>query len=705
VRRNQGKFFPALRRLARLNGVLTNYLAMSKERRDASPESLLTTLRALGVPVSGLRDVPAALRETQREQVTQVVEPVQVAWRGKRAAIPLQLPAQNSAGSLRCEWRLENGDVRCDKIQLEKLRVAGVKYFAGECFVTRAVPVPAGLPMGFHRAVFEFASNRVETHLFSAPEKCFAPPKSRRTWGVFAPLYALHSERSWGAGDFGDLSEFLNWVGEQGGSFAGTLPLLPAFLKPPAEPSPYSPVSRIFWNEFYLDVEQIPELKFCPAAAGLVRSASFQARLEKLRKAALVNYPAQMALKREVLERLSRAFFAKPSARRHLFEQFLGTRPQVQDYARFRAVQEQRRESWTRWPERLRRGELRDGDCRRDAEQYHLYVQWLAHEQMSRVSETARAHGVTLYLDLPLGTHRDGYDSWRHQKIFALAASGGAPPDPVFTQGQNWGFAPLHPQRSREQGHAYFAECVRHHLRHAGMLRLDHIMGLHRLYWAPNDQAAAHGAYVSYPAAEFYAILSIESHRHQAAIVGENLGTVPDEVNRSLKRHRVAGMFVGQYEFRLPPKTVLRSVPAHAVASVNTHDMPPFETWRQGLDIADRHELGLLKKTGLPREMWERKKILRGLIKMLRQYHRLSDNETGVGAVLRALLAHLAASPAQWELVNLEDLWAEILSQNVPGTSTERVNWRRKARLSLEQIKDNSAVREQLQIVRQLRKR
>jgi 4-alpha-glucanotransferase len=693
-----------LQRLARLNGVQTSYVDMSKRRRVAAPEALLTMLRALCVPVSNLQDVSAALREAQREQVQRIVEPVNVVWQRKRAVIPLQLPERAFTGALRCEWRLENGEIRRNEMRLEKLPAARTTRFAGEKFVTRAVPVPARLPMGHHRVALSFGNNDFETHLFAAPEQCFTPPKLRKTWGVFAPLYALHSARSWGGGDFGNLSELLQWVGEAGGSFTGTLPLLPAFLKQPFEPSPYSPVSRLFWNEFFLDVEQIPELKNCPAARRLMASVPFQARLQTLRAEPLVDYAAQMALKREVLERLSRTLFSKPSARRREFENFLRARPEVRDYARFRAVQESRGDSWLQWPERLRNGDLRADDCRREVERYHLYVQWLAQQQMSHVAESAKANGVTLYLDLPLGTHRDGYDSWRHQNVFALAVSGGAPPDPVFTQGQNWGFAPLHPQRSREQGHAYFAECVRHHLRHAGMLRFDHVMGLHRLYWAPNGQSAANGAYVSYPAEEFYAILSIESHRHQAAIIGENLGTVPPEVNRSLKRHRVASMFVGQYEFRPPPGPVLRAAPADAVASLNTHDMPPFQAWLEGLDIADRFDLDLVKKADLPRELRARKQIVRRLIKMLQQRGWLSDSKSGFEAVLPALLANSADGVTRWMLVNLEDLWRETLSQNVPGTSTERINWRRKLRLSWEQIRRDPAVRAQLQRIRQLRK-
>ena len=335
--------------LARLHGVQTGYLDMNQRQQDASPEALLALLRTLGVSVFHLREVPEALCEAQHTRVLRVVEPAQVAWDGKRAVIPLQLPDWATAGPLRCEWRLENGEVRRSETRLEKLRVARVARVEGNRFVTLELPVPARLPMGYHRVALECGKDRFESHLFCAAEQCFAPPKSRRTWGMFAPLYALHSERSWGGGDFGDLAEFLRWVGEQGGRFVGTLPLLPTFLKRPFEPSPYSPVSRLFWNEFYIDVEQIPELRSCPAARRLMQSRPFQNRLQKLRQSPLVDYAAQMALKREVLEPLSRAFFAKPSARLKLFEHFLSSHPEVANYARFRAAQEQRHAPWTQW--------------------------------------------------------------------------------------------------------------------------------------------------------------------------------------------------------------------------------------------------------------------------------------------------------------------------------------------------------------------
>ena len=231
------------------------------------------------------------------------------------------------------------------------------------------------------------------------------------------------------------------------------------------------------------------------------------------------------------------------------------------------------------------------------------------------------------------------------------------------------------------------------------MLRIDHVMGLHRLYWIPQGLPASHGAYVTYPAEELYAILSIESHRHRATIVGENLGTVPPEVNDSLSKHRIREMFVSQYEVRPYPKAAFRAIPSRSVASLNTHDMPPFRAFWDELDIQDRHDLGLLKPTDVVREQRLRDRMRRALRILLQQEGLIGDNPASAEAILKASLTHLSASPAELVLVNLEDLWQEVRSQNVPGTTHERVNWRRKSRLSIEQLRENPIVRDLLRSV------
>ena len=223
------------------------------------------------------------------------------------------------------------------------------------------------------------------------------------------------------------------------------------------------------------------------------------------------------------------------------------------------------------------------------------------------------------------------------------------------------------------------------YLSSAGLLRFDHVMSLHRLYWIPAGRPASEGVYVRYPAEEWYAVLGIESHRHRAVIVGENLGTVPPVVNRSLARHGVRGMHVAQYELGDPDRRRLPVPPVACVASLNTHDMPPFAAYWRGLDIRDRFALGLLDRSGLVSEHRQRKEVRGTLVRLLRRRLASGSRGRGVRSILGALWAQLSAGPAEVLLANVEDVWLETLSQNMPGTSSERRNWRQKCRFSLEQ--------------------
>ncbi|HSU56148.1 MAG TPA: 4-alpha-glucanotransferase, partial [Candidatus Dormibacteraeota bacterium] len=258
-----------------------------------------------------------------------------------------------------------------------------------------------------------------------------------------------------------------------------------------------------------------------------------------------------------------------------------------------------------------------------------------------------------------------------------------------FSKGQNWGFPPLHPERIREQHYDYVRQYLQFQMRHAGMLRIDHVMGLHRLYWIPSGSSATEGAYVRYNAEEFYALLSLESHRHQTLLVGENLGTVPPEVNEAMKRHALRGMYVLQFEQRADPKKALKPPRTQVVASVNTHDTPTFAAHLRGEDIKLVAQLGLFSRTEAARQIKGRFKLVKALSHFLRsrtkKISRLTNREGSLD-LLGACLEWLANSQAEFVLVNLEDLWSEIEPQNVPGTSDEVPNWRRKARLTIEEI-------------------
>ncbi|MCZ6514450.1 MAG: 4-alpha-glucanotransferase, partial [Acidobacteria bacterium] len=336
---------------------------------------------------------------------------------------------------------------------------------------------------------------------------------------------------------------------------------------------------------------------------------------------------------------------------------------------------------------------------------YHRFVQWQAHDQMRSVSQAMRRRGTHLYLDFPLGVHRHGYDVWRERESFALGASAGAPPDTFFPEGQDWGFPPFHPERIRREGYRSFIAALRHHLESASVLRLDHVMGLHRLFWIPQGATPRDGAYVEYRAEEFYAILALESQRRKALIIGEDLGTVPPTVRPAMRKHNIYRMFVLQYELRRDGKRALPPVPAHSLASLNTHDMSPFRAFWEALDVQDRLDLGLLDLKTAKKERASREALKKALVKFLRHSQRWESSKeaTDTREVLRACLRHLFAGSRAPVMLNLEDLWLEPRPQNVPGTLDERPNWRRKARHSLEHIRKMPEIADLLRELNQLR--
>ena len=280
----------------------------------------------------------------------------------------------------------------------------------------------------------------------------------------------------------------------------------------------------------------------------------------------------------------------------------------------------------------------------------------------------------------------------------------GAPPDTVFTKGQNWVFPPIHPEKIREQKYRYFTAYIRHHLRHAGMLRIDHVMGFHRLFWIPEGLDASHGVYVRYRAEEFYAILSLESQRHRSIIVGEDLGTVPAYVRPAMSRHGLQRMYVLHYELAGDSSKRLPQPKRNIVASLNTHDMPPFAAFWQDLDIPERLKMGLLNTKSARVETHSRRAVKQVLQNYLRKNGWLDSKDSNIRAIMSACLSFMGASPARFVLVNLEDLWLETESQNIPSTEDRNPNWRRKTRYPLEEFYQLPEVLDTLKEIDRIRK-
>ncbi|HYC61198.1 MAG TPA: 4-alpha-glucanotransferase [Thermoanaerobaculia bacterium] len=609
---------PALRDLARLYSIETTYTDAAGTKQHASREALVAAIeKRAGASID---DVAKLRRESP------LVEAVVVLW-GNDRTIDVELPDNTVV-----EWdiALEDGSWRSGRIDV----------------LGGTITLDQPLPPGYHTLTID---GNHEAFVIASPLKA-APPRDK-TWGVFAPLYAAHTRRSWGAGDLGDLMEYASWIDHHGGGVVATLPMLAAFDD---EPSPYSPVSRLFWNEMYLDVTRLPEFDPNDADAGAI------VHLQQLRE---VDYAAVRREKRRVLMRCAERFAGDA-----VFAQFAS---HANDYARFRA----------------------GGDAAET--RYHLYVQYRMAQQMREVANAARRLGAGLYLDFPLGVNPGGYDAQRYAHVFARGVSVGAPPDLFFTKGQNWGFAPFDPDAIRHDRYEYYRAAVRHHVSHAGILRIDHVMGLHRLYWVPEGHGAKDGVYVRYRADELYAILVLESRRHGCVIVGEDLGTVPPEVPKKMNRHGLRRMYVVQYEAQ-PASPPLQPPPAASVASINTHDMPTFAAWWTAKDVDDRVAMGLLDEVGAQRERDTRERMKQGIVQSLVDGPSQNPQKT-----LEAVLSYLAASDAEIVLLNLEDLWGELEPQNVPGVPEH--SWRHKFRMSLEDARADGSIRRVLVKVNGLR--
>ncbi|MGB5673380.1 MAG: 4-alpha-glucanotransferase [Gemmatimonadota bacterium] len=615
-----------LRSLARAMGVYTEYIDGLRQPVTVAPETLVAVCASLGASVAHPRDAAAALRAFEAEKGAEVVPPVLVAWDGFLPAVSIP-----SEGPVHAELVLEGGDVL-------PLDIGGRKH--GRTQLRAAGPIP----LGYHRLTVELSGTILTSTVISAPEQAWRRPGSHRSWGVGGQLAAFRSSRSRAFGDVRDLETVSRWVGERGGDLVMVLPLLPTFNSEPAEPSPYSSVSRLFWSELILDLGDAHRPAPPPTTLD-VRPADAEVR------AALAGYPAPDA---SLLD------------------------DELVRYARFRGAQARLGRDWRSWPAKARAGELAAKHIDPEEERFQLVAQTLARRQLGELREDLDRDGIRLGLDLAVGVHPDGYDPWSRQALFADGMSVGAPPDGGFPSGQDWGFHPVLPEASRREGHQYLAASIAHQSAVSGVLRVDHIMAWTRLYWIPHGFGKDEGTYVSYPADERFAILALESNRNQCAMVGENLGTVPPEIGDALPRHRIWGMYLAQFTASEDPK--VSPATGADMALIGTHDTPTLAGWLKGVDISERVRCGLLEEAAVPWVLEERS-LATG-----RLADKLGTDVDDPLAYLAALLEWLGRSDSPLVVPWLEDLWLEDQGVNLPGTrSSERPNWQRPMRRLLDE--------------------
>jgi 4-alpha-glucanotransferase len=697
---------PALRELADRLGIRSSYVDQTGESlrltSDATRERLLA---AMGYDASTEESAAKLLRALRRAERQRWIEPVRVVRQLSRSLprVRVRVPRFDADA---VQWTLT--------LRTEE---GTVSSWVGATHGGRSrrlqLTLPIVPPLGYHDLTVTFQGRGEQQsatqRLIVVPSRC-TPPEARmrghRGFGITANLYTVRSQGNWGAGDFADLATMAEWVAHQGGAFVGVNPLH-ALRNEAYDVSPYSPITRLFRNALYLRVDDIPEFAHDAQARARVASPEFQAALAELREAKMLDYGRIMALRAPVLESLYRTFVKREEAgeshRGRSYAMYLEREdPQLTQYATFMAISEREGPDARQWPEELRHaGSEAVARMRHqlaDRVDYHRWLQFEIDRQLGHAALDASRAGLALgiYQDLAVGSAPSGSDVWANPELFLQGATVGAPPDMYSDEGQNWGLPAINPHVLRATGYDYWVRLLRAGFRHTGALRIDHALGLFRMFWVPLGHSAREGAYMTSFVDELFGILALESVRHNAVVVGEDLGTVPPEVPRVLDRWGVLGSQVQVFERDFGTGRFRRAQEYRrmALATVNTHDLPPLIGWMEARDIMLRSELGDLNDPAQANTMrdarWsDRGALVDSLIEAGLLPHSAHQNVTS-DALIAAVHAFIRRTPSALVGLSLDDLAHETTPVNIPGVWQDRyASWSRRMRDTLEELFTN----------------
>ncbi|MCK6498045.1 MAG: 4-alpha-glucanotransferase [Nitrospira sp.] len=738
-----------LRLLASRVGIAPDYHDIAGTHHVTGDETARAILSAMGFRAGSRDGLVASLRALDDAAWQQPCDPILLLHEGYQAVSwSLRVPVEvEEEQRVVVAWSIvdEQGTVVHRDEVGPHLPIREVREVDGRRMVRLELPLREKLGLGYYDLAVVTTGHRVgitgALRLVVAPTQCYVPEslqRGGRVWGLAVQLYALRSQTNWGVGDFGDLSRLVEWAGRDlGAGIIGLNPLHALKNTRPHHLSPYSPNSRLFLNDLYIDLEQLPEYLRSDEAQALRKSPEVQEAVERARRSDRVDAETVVQVKRRLLHCAYRQFLQdnyaevdgiwRPSSERgRLLEAFIRDEGEpLKQFALFHVLEEERSRLdpapalWPSWQAEYRRpnGPASDDYYRRhrDRIRFVQYVQWVAAEQLGQAkAKAAKADmAVGLYPDLALGSDRNGAEAWMLQEVLALEADCGAPPDAFAPQGQNWGFAPFHPLRLKAAGYRPFIELIRKTFRQGGAIRIDHVMMLFRLFWVPRGMSAAAGAYVYYPAEDLLKILALESVRAGTLVIGEDLGTVPDYVREQLARYKILSYRVFYFERQWdgackPPS----DYPTQSLAVVTTHDLPTLAGYWTGEDIRLRAGLGLYSdETSVRRAFEERTGDKAHILAALRQAGQLppgtADRPEAVPVMTadlaQAIHAYLASSPAWIVMANLDDMIGEVTQMNLPGTLDAYPNWSRKLSLSLEDLQQDERVHALAAALRTLR--
>lgn len=661
---------------------------------------------ALGVEVV----VPQETREKfiaalSGESKTEIAGPTRVLRDGDALTLDITLAAEYWDEAVLWTVSDDRGTVKAGTISLRETPV--VRFFQREAttYDTRRVTLPFTVSSGTYRVTLDVSTHgHAGIDVVVAPARAYLPANDARVWGIAVQLYTLRSHRNWGIGDFTDLERMCVIAGDAGASLVGINPLHAGHRTDPESASPYAPTSRRFLNWLAIDVDAVPEARD-PDVQQYI--ASIGDDLRAARNKHFVDYSRVAMLKAPALKLCfaglsgdrTAAFAAFCAAGGEALKHFALHEALVARYGRNNAT----------WPADLRANEPKAikafGKAEPRAIEFSMYLQWIADEQLARVSDVAKWHGVALYRDLAVGVESGGAEAWGTAD-YITSASVGAPPDLLNTTGQDWGLPPLSPTTLARDGYGAFAALLADNMRYAGALRIDHAMSLMRLFWIPHGGQARDGAYIAYPFEDLLAIVDRESKAAKCIVIGEDLGTVPDGFRDTMAANNILSYRILLFERDgagafLPPG----AYPELALATTGTHDLPPLAAWLEGEDIALQQRLGLIDAESARGIRESRDYGLQELHRALRENGDLASDAEDTESVVLASYRYLAGSPARIVMLQIEDAIGERSPVNIPGTNREYPNWRRKLRDDLETIASDGRLERFADMLRELRPR
>ncbi len=686
----------SLWRAAAEAGVDSSYYDIFGHQHHASREALQALLEALGWDTSNAESLEAARRRRFSESVQAGLPSTAVVSEHDKT-IPFSTGSDNE-GSVGYQIELEGGGTLSGTLDLGQLPLLETRTLDDQHWSTRRLTLPAELPLGYHLLRTTIDSHTAgESQLIVCPDRAYLPPElagGGRTAGFNVSLYGLRSRRNWGAGDFTDLRALIDWAHhEVGFSFIGLNPLHALHNRTPYNASPYLPLSMYYKNLLYIDIEAVPEFLQSGCAQQLFHSAKIQDQIARLRNSEFVQYAEVARLKRRFLKVLYREF-RRPTTSDERRQAFAAYREKEGDllakFALYSALDEllhkQNRNLWTwrDWPAEYHSPESSASQAfARDHPRsidFYQYIQFVLEEQLAAAQKYARDAGmpIGLYHDLAVATDNFGSDLWIAPDHYVNGARVGAPPDDFSPDGQDWGFPPPNKETHRAQGYRLFRESIRKIVCHGGALRIDHVMRLYRLFWVPPGLPPAAGAYVRDYATDLMHVLALESVRNHNIIVGEDLGTVTDEMRELFTRFGILSYRLFPFERNYQTGAFKQSstYPRQALVSSSTHDLPTLAGFWQPAQTESRRI--------------EKQRMLDVLhIEHLlpENYPRDASQITSLdGDLHNAIVAFLAQVPSLILLLNQEDFTKETEQQNLPGTTSEYPNWQRKMRVTVEDL-------------------